>query len=315
MLRRRLRRFFADKPHAFVGDGHLFQFPKTKKIHVTLFGDAVFALRTVSTWPQALIYLWVLSRSQRFLLHHLFNIPLDRIGVVPRYQLFPMGKKKRMLDDEKVFHFVSASRASPEKNIPLLLETVAGIQNVKRNCSLAICGPNLDQDFKKLVLPEIKKLSWTKRPQNAGDLGTNWVQHPFENPVLIHLSTSMTEDFAVNVAQAQSQGWPVILSDWGAHKDVVGPNVFKIPYSWIKKRKIKLIQKAILKFVDSHVEVNRILKPLKAPKPMSTQELQRLVSAASQSKWSFIAHLYSGKESVPKVVHKFKNVFAEAKEL
>lgn len=53
--------------------------------------------------------------------------------------------------------------------------------------------------------------------------------------MLLHLSTSSTEDFGMSVAQARQQGWPMILSDWGAFKEVRGPSVIHISASDISK--------------------------------------------------------------------------------
>jgi glycosyltransferase involved in cell wall biosynthesis len=126
---------------------------------------------------------------------------------------------------------VFSGRASPGKNHGLWIKVAHEIQAKSRRCvRVVICGPQTAWLREASPFPtEIRRFRWRVKPRFLGDLGLDWPRKIKGNPVLLNLSTSFQEDFGVSAAQAQQQGWPLMLSDWGGHADIEGAGCLKIP--------------------------------------------------------------------------------------
>src|SRR5262249_55975023 len=152
------------------------------------------------------------------------------IGVIPRYELFPAAKEQRAFPRAGApFTLVFGGRISPSKNVETLLETVSYLQTAHEvSVRLALFGrfdeaPEV-RDYRARIRRLIKTTPFTDRPRLVEGLGPDqWYRGSFETPILVSLSTFLSEDFGVSVAQAQARGWPCLLSDWGGHRDVRGP--------------------------------------------------------------------------------------------
>lgn len=205
--------------------------PGQEIIDVVLFGDALQTIVWAKNWPRKPKYrLWVLCHDMKRIINDLVGIPLSSIGVIPRYEIFPMPQSPYPLPSTKEnFHFVMSSSYALSKNIELTIGVVNEIQKRSQGeVKLTICSPKPEE---YLARNAIKKLKWKFTPEIKGDLGLNWQETLPKDSVMINFSTNLFEDFGVSAAQAQEVGFPLIVSDWGAHKDLAGENILKVPPS------------------------------------------------------------------------------------
>lgn len=231
----------------FADSAQPFPYRNDQTINIILFGGFLRRFLESGNWDFSNARFWVLSSSVKDILSQLLGISSDHIGVIPRYELFPTTSALTPFSSlQEPTTFVFAGRISAVKNIKMLLETVSSLQT-DHNCAvqLALIG-NYDNQthsdrgrFDHLKYQEdiealIQQLPWKFRPSVTAKVGPyQWPLMKFTNPVYVNLSTFMCEDFDVSTAQAQSQGWPCLLSDWGGHQDVLGKNVIKIAPSCI----------------------------------------------------------------------------------
>ena len=176
-----------------------------------------------------------------------FGVPAWQIGTIPRYELLAPAREQRPFPARsEPFTLVFSGRLSPTKNIEMLLKTTAFLQTVQKvPVELALFGSfdnelHVDHepppegerltDYRERVLQCIDELEWTARPRIIHGCGPDdWYRQKLVNPVLVSLSTFLGEDFGVSVAQAQALGWPCLISDWGAHRDVRALAFGKLP--------------------------------------------------------------------------------------
>ena len=154
-------------------------------------------------------------------------------------------------------------------------------------------------EFPALAHKLINELPWRYPPKFPGLLAPEkWCLSSVKNPVLISLSTYFQDDFGVSVAQAQSKGWPCILSNWGGHQDVMGSNTLKLPHFLcgtsdeppsVQEGRALAIAREIhdwIKKAESQDTVNVLLtsRPkLRLPTPLITTEIvDRISNAQSQ---------------------------------
>ena len=216
--------------------------------NVVLFGSVLERILESDTWKPRLCRFWVLSQASRDVLHQLLGIPRAAIGLIPRYELYPAAPasaQRNFPAKDEPFELVFAGRLSPTKNIEMLLKTVSFLQTEQDlEVGLSLFGPfdNADHgdreppvegeafDYRARVLRCIEQCAWTRAPQLRHELGPDeWIPEAPPNPVFTSFSTYICEDFGVALAQAQAQGWPSLLTDWGAHRDVRGPGIRRIP--------------------------------------------------------------------------------------
>src|SRR3954462_6225319 len=63
-------------------------------LDIVLFGDFAEQILQSHSWPPARSYrIWTLSTAARDVLVKVFRFSEDQIGVIPRYELFPMKAK------------------------------------------------------------------------------------------------------------------------------------------------------------------------------------------------------------------------------
>ncbi len=212
-------------------------------INIIFFGSFLRKFLESKAWHHDKYKFWVLCQQAKNIFHELLNIDNKYIAVIPRYELFPKSNTQTPFPDlHNKCTFVYAGRISPTKNIETIIRTTYFLQqNHSYLIKLVLCGnfdndchPSYGEEFEDNFSIKIKKLindlEWTIRPQIINNLSSEeWPKQNFENPILFNLSTYMCEDFGVSIAQAQTFGWPCLISKWGGNCDVVGNNVVKIP--------------------------------------------------------------------------------------
>lgn len=198
---------------------------------VLLFSDAPQLLLNPWIWPRKGNFrLWVLSRSSREVCSGLLGIGEKFVGVIPRSSLVGTRVAERPFPDiRSPFTAVISSRFDFGKNVPLTLSVLCSLQrSVATEMRVAIASPDP-------MHPHIKEffsqLPWKQKPRFLGDAGTHWVKRfsKAENPVYFNLSTLRGEDFSVAAAEAQSAGWPLVLTSWSVFREISGRNVLHLP--------------------------------------------------------------------------------------
>lgn len=223
------------------------EWPTTGTVEVVLIGDAHWHLTRLNHWPSKLNYrFWVLSHQSKKSLNKLFKIPLKKINVIDRYQLFPYQKPTYSFSEASSFLF--SGRIVTGKNFDLTKDVIKKLRKKRKfkNFEFFVCGPDM--------VPQLGE------PNILGDLGKDWIDYNFKNPILINLSTYNFEDFSVSVAQAQAAGFPVITSQWYGLKDVGGYSI-SVPSAWIFNKKAQKIANYIYQQARSPQ-----LKPIKKNK-------------------------------------------------
>lgn len=221
------------------GGGVSFQWNSGEKItNLILFGHPTELLKSEYIWPTDRKFrFYTLSHAHKELLINAFpKFQKKQISVIPRYAIFPIKKKTslEMINWNRSLKLIFSGRfEDQDKNLDVVTKVAHCLQTVYDiDLELVICGPG--KNSSDIHFSELK---WKKQPIFLGDLGTNWLKKISGNKVLMHFSTSVREDFGVSIAQAQELGLPVILSDWGGHKDVDQGIFIKIPARLIKQGK------------------------------------------------------------------------------
>lgn len=273
-----------------------FYWPKVchqqKIVDVVLFGNALHLLTHPFLWPHFKSYrFWVLSIKHQEMLVKIFGLQVEQVGLIPRHLIEGKKKSIRPLKMSGPLDFVMSSRLSDDKNIDFSLHFINHLQNIhNKKVTLTIYFPHGNKESLKHSLTKFK---WSIKPTIKGDKGFTWYKDfQKKHPIYFNASTSYFEDFSVATMQAQKNGWPVILSDWGVFKEIT-PQVFKIPFKYINEyrfeknnlKKEKIIIAAVKIFFDNikTSSTPNILKTDKLDLPLSvkTSELKML-----QSKWT-----------------------------
>ncbi|MBY0416352.1 MAG: hypothetical protein K2Q18_19410 [Bdellovibrionales bacterium] len=241
------------------------------------------------------IRLWVLCHAFAFALSKTLKIDKSFIGVVPRYEIIPVKKRlKKIPNLVKPWTMVYSGRISYAKNISLFLEVAAHLQITRKlPVKIKIFG-GFEYDHKagkKILSPDALKIlknidskPWFSKPEIIFNLGPGeWVNSKIRNPVLFQFSTNAAEDYGVSVAEAESFGWPLVLSEWSCHKDVSSRSslLVKLP---------KVLSKSNNKSVVSNIEVklknfksktfSKKLRPVKKADEISYEQLIQIKNMA-----------------------------------
>jgi|GEM_PF-2762908 len=201
--------------------------PDRRVVDVVLFSDGGACLRQEHLWPSGLQFrLWVLSRYARGLLQEETGLPARLVAILPRAGLFPPRRPSTPFPPpEQGLRLVFSGRTDGRgKQFGAACALAAALQEESGGGEFQICGPSL---IPGLVQRELARHRWKRKPRVLCDLGVDWIKK-ISPGVLLNLSTFVGEDFGVSVAQAQQEGWPLILSDWGGFRDVRGGNVVKL---------------------------------------------------------------------------------------
>ena len=204
--------------------------PSGSLVNVVFLGTALRDFQYINLWPRDCRYkLWVLNHSLRAQINHYLGIEEKRIGVIDRYQLFPVHVKEMpfpLLKDGS--RFVYSGRASSLKNVDVAHGFIGALsERLGFQFEFLLCGPYFkEEDYLSRIVPHPNV-----KVTGLGDLGDDWVKQikAMENyPILIHLSTDPLDDFGVSVAQWQQCGLPLIVGNIGPYAELRGGNVCKI---------------------------------------------------------------------------------------
>lgn len=211
--------------------------------------------------------IWVLSSRFRSIVHELYGIPLDQIGLIPR-KAFGKQNAQKGIRPEAPVDFIYAGRLIREKHLEETRSFIANFPRTGRKKNRFLIFSQ-DLNHKKAHEDIQKRL---RHPGFTLVLRNNprWYSEKFHNPAFISLSHALSEDFGVSSFLAQRKGWPTILSDWGGHADLTGEHCYlvkndartlerntQLPTDWIEPRVISY--KVFMKKVEG------------SPKPLSVK--------------------------------------------
>ncbi len=213
---------------------------------VLLLGGFLNRILESGNWPAREYELWTCSSAVKNVMTQIMGFADGEVGVLNRYDLFPLENqisKNESLNDKNL---VFAGRLSPSKNLEALIYTVYFLQKEQNlNVGLHFFGKfdnhfSADrgrwdvENYAEKIHSLISSLDWKQRPVFHGYLEQDeWIQTQIQNPVYFNLSTFMSEDFDVSLAQTQQKNWPAVLSTWGGHLDVNHSQAILIPWRQI----------------------------------------------------------------------------------
>lgn len=248
-----------------------------RPLDLVLLGDMHYILeKHRGIFPHAKGFrIWVLSSRFRSIVHKLYEIPMEQIGLIPRIALGKQTAQKAVRQDAPV-DFIYAGRLNRDKNLEGARDFIASFPRFRRKKNrFLIFSQDLNQQ--KSYEDIEKKL---RHPGFTLELRNNprWFSEKFHNPVFISLSHALSEDFGVSSFLAQKKGWPTILSDWGGHADLTGEHCY-------------LVEKGERKFSGT-LERNSHQPTLWIePRPISYEVLMKKVRASAKphsKKWEKI---------------------------
>jgi hypothetical protein len=213
-------------------------------IDVIFFGDCFKKFFESGNWIFYKCRFWVLSRSNKNILEEVLLARKDSVHIIPRDELFTRIDGAE-IDWSKKLSFVFAGRISAQKNISSMIFFTHHLIGMGVDCSLDLFGEFEDtfhedygrrvhENYREEINTLVKELDLVQKINFHDRVdGDTWCEFDLENPVYLSLSNYICEDFGCSIAQAQERGWPVVISDWGGHRDVEGQNIYKIPSSYI----------------------------------------------------------------------------------
>ena len=269
-------------------------------VDVVLFGGFLKSFISSGNWPDFKYRFWVVSNCVRDVLVKLLFIEVEHISVIPRYELFPIQKQLRpntfaQARCSEAFDLVFSGRVSPTKNIEAVVWLSYFLQtqyNIKARLILigdfdnmysADRGMQEHLSYENQIKNLIQSLNWKVEPVLMAKLGAEeWLEQKFNSPILINLSTFVSEDFDVSLAQAQQQGWPSLITNWGGHRDQTTSNAEIIPWQFVGRSdeskevielKAEFLAKYLINQSDEVSKESNLINDLNCPLPVSKQEL------------------------------------------
>lgn len=243
VLASKVTEIFEEKlPGAQVWVPDTYQWPTAKShevLDVVFFGDFFRKFLETGNWTGEKYRFWGLGSPTKNFFVNLVGLRENQIALLPRELLSRNAASFVKPDRLDQLTFVYAGRLTPSKRILTLLWTVYHLQKEGRDIGLELYGEFFQEEkycdcpsvnpYADLVRDLIENLDWNKKPILHGKVAaSSWVTPRPKPPVYVSLSVLPFEDFALSVAEAQAQGWPAILTNWGVHREVAG-SVIKIP--------------------------------------------------------------------------------------
>ncbi len=273
-------------------------------IDIVLFGSFIQRFLETGNLPSGDYRFWALSSAVKKVYTDLLGFPAESISIIPRNSLFPLGEEKHLTGD--TFDLVHAGRISPVKNMEMFLLFAYYLQKDHQvKCRPVLFGDFddiqhdhhgriLQKDYRHFIQTICSSLEWDIEPKFMGLYPSNeWSQHKeLNSPVYCTFSTYSKEDFGVSVAQAQANGWPLILSAWGGHLDCSGQNIYKIPLERIGesidelvviKGKARALARDFVSSKESFIS-SGVVEPPQLPAPLSVSQLDQ-IRRKVVSKW------------------------------
>lgn len=264
-------------------------------IDVVFFGDFFRKFLETGSWTPERYRIWCLGQPTKKFLTGLAGFDENQVSVLPRDFLFLTPESFSLPDSGKdAIEFVYAGRLTASKRILTMIWSVFYLQQSGINATLSLYGEFFQEEkfcdcpglnpYKENVLSLISRLQWKHPPRLLGNVeSSDWLKHdPARTPVYYSLSVLPFEDFSVSVAQAQELGWPCVLSNWGAHKEIPGA-VMKLPLQLFQRIQETLDSsekegKMIAAYIVSKsfsVQVNSEL-PFRIPEIVTLSDFDRL---------------------------------------
>jgi glycosyltransferase involved in cell wall biosynthesis len=230
----------------FIDDNSYFLngFPDTEIVDIVFFGSHLEKFLRSGNWKKDQYRFWVMSQAVKNIFTNVYGFSEEQVALIPRYDLFPLGPD---INHGNTYDFVYSGRISPTKNIELLITSFSKFhQSLSKPAKLFIIGHSdnevlpgakeLDCNYKDALIDLVSRLKMNDHISflPAQD-SKSWIEEKsFKNPIIISFSNFLHEDYGVSIAQAQSKGWPTIISGWGGHLDVAGSNIMTLPYEYLE---------------------------------------------------------------------------------
>lgn len=244
-----------------------------------------------SCWQARSVRLWAMSHALRNVIVTTTGARPEEIGVLPRDQIFPRENRVRKFPGKnRPWSLVYSGRIHREKGFLLFLR-VSSILQMKfgERVQPAIAGMLEDPLIRGASMRAnemsrlLAHLEWTQKPLLWLDCGPyDWTKLELENPVLFNFSVFLREDFGVSAQQAHAKGWPLLLSNWGAHQDIRGSNVFHfdVKSEPVQSGNIEVARRLAAR-IASRTTLKPILKPTKqsrvqVPLPLQPERIKEL---------------------------------------
>lgn len=346
ILDEKIRKYLYEKhgtDSIWIPDANDFYPEKNLKdsIDVVLLGGFLKSFFCTGNWPRSKYRIWVVSESVKNILVNLLGFQKNQVAVIPRYELFQLSKKQRPLKiEKKSFDLVYAGRISPSKNIECLIYLVHYLQTAhKVSVKLSLFGDfdnmfSADRgrweksSYEKKIKNLIKRLKWKSKPTLMPKMPPQqWPKRKYQNPTLINLSTFLSEDFDVSLAQVQELGWPSLITNWGGHRDQQANNAFLMPWQLIGRsdesenvisEKAKFLAEYIVKKINTKSDdsLKKILNEQDVPAPINTEGLDALrrdvlekIGTESRTIENDGLSLFADTESGQKFFASYRNIF------
>lgn len=288
-LKTRIKELYTSQNEMFFPDDLSDEVDKLagKEVDIFLFGSFVRSLLESSYWSFEKMTFHVLHEGVKRVMVEQFSFAEDEVSVIPRKHIEKDVKQKMI----KEYHFVYAGRINQNKNIETLIYFFYYLQQLVDDVmSLTLIG-SFDEEqkiiygqneaqgshFEQKIKSLIDRLDWRISPQILPEQDSDrWMDSVRPDSTFISLSTSHFEDFGVAVTQAKEKGWPLVLSDWGGHREVEGDHVIMIPYGYLPQfNEFEVRGKQIAQFFlkDKFKVRNLEQKKMTSLKSISNEEL------------------------------------------
>ncbi|MCR9204483.1 MAG: glycosyltransferase, partial [Halobacteriovoraceae bacterium] len=206
---------------------------------VVLFGNAYKTIFQSGNWPFEKLRLWVLSHSLKEFFENEFSQGEFKVNLIPRSEILKVDPAKDCAGSGPV-QYIYAGRLSFQKNLKLLLATFEELKKSKPDSELHLFG-DFDDTIHENLGRRVRESYRDELENFRRDFTSNedvyfhgkverddWIKREWSNPTFISLSTFLSEDFGVSASQAAAEGWPIILSQFGGHRDVEASKLFHI---------------------------------------------------------------------------------------
>ncbi len=241
-------------------------------LNVVLMGGFIKRIFDIPNWQLSKILIWVLSQKTKDFLVESVGLEPRNIQVIPRYELFKKPPTIQNINTAKPIHIIYSGRFSIQKNFDVLLKIFNHLDKNSKIEFKLFCFGGYDNsfhenhgrfekfEFKRLCTEYIQNQIWKNKPVilNWHD-SESWTSKIPENSVIINLSTFISEDFGVSVAQAQSAGYKSFLTDWGGHSDCdtetvefISPNLIPAVYEHENLYNLKI--KTLCELIEMKIE-------------------------------------------------------------
>lgn len=209
-------------------------FEEKEIVDVVLFGNGYKTIFQSGNWPFKKLRLWVLSQEMKNFFESEFSQGKIKVNLIPRNEIYPVDLDLKFQGTGPV-QYIYAGRLSYQKNLKLLLATFNSLREAQPHAELHLFGDFDDTIHENLGRRELS--SYKEDLARFSNLQVTfhgkvekeyWADKEWKNPCFISLSTFLSEDFGVAASQAAEKGWPLILSEFGGHRDISASQVFYI---------------------------------------------------------------------------------------